>query len=169
MGLFRKKSIHEEIPSELPKLSSSINRTSGVGKIKSEEMSVTNNSGDSGPRNLNPDSFFFDLLKNIVRETSEIGRIEEWYKQEFLPTDLLNNMKNYWENKKIKLLLSGAGVELKNKILSRIKKLQRLEKEWKEAYVTLLAKEEALKGEEVELKKILGEFSELCKKHIGKE
>ena len=42
--------------------------------------------------------------------------------------------------------------------------MQELEKEWQERYFDLIEKEEEIRDVEKELKKILGEFVEVCKK-----
>jgi hypothetical protein len=46
--------------------------------------------------------------------------------------------------------------------------LQGLEKEWQDIYFDLIEKEEEIKDKEKELKKMLKEFIELCKKRKRK-
>ena len=109
-------------------------------------------------------SFFNDLQKNIAEEFSDLNKIEDWYKNDFSKKDVLSEMKNYWENQKTVSALNTLGNEFKEKIEEKTKNLKKLEKEWQDIYFKMMDKEEELRDEEAELKELLSQFVEVCKK-----
>ncbi len=109
-------------------------------------------------------SFFNDLQKSISSEFSDLDKIEEWYKNDFSKKDVLSEMKDYWESKKTSTILQTIGNDFKEKIDEKTKKLQNLEKEWQNIYFEMVEKEEEIKDEEAELKKVLSEFVDVCKR-----
>lgn len=109
-------------------------------------------------------SFFNDLQKDITEEFSDLNKIEDWYKNDFSKKDVLSEMKNYWENQKTVSALNTLGNEFKEKIEEKTKNLKKLEKEWQDIYFKMMDKEEELRDEEAELKELLSQFVEVCKK-----
>ncbi len=109
-------------------------------------------------------SFFSDLRENINSEINDLDKLEEWYKQKFMPQDVVANMRRYWEDQKANSVLEVLGRNFKERIDEKTKDLQNLEKEWQNIYFDLIEKEEEIKDEEEELKRILAEFVEVCKK-----
>jgi hypothetical protein len=81
-----------------------------------------------------------------------------------MPQDLLYGMRKYWEKQRTDVLFGGVGKKLRKELLHKIAKLQQLEKEWQNCYFSLIDKEEEIRAEEIELKRILGEFARLCKR-----
>lgn len=114
-------------------------------------------------------SFFTKLLNDINTELNEGKNIEEWYKNKFLPKDIVNEMKFYWVDNKKELVLKSLGKGFKEKIESKIEYLKNMESEWQNIYFELIKKEEDIKKGEDELKKIISEFVEMCNRRLDKE
>ena len=76
---------------------------------------------------------------------------------------MTEDMKDYWEKKKVDFKLDVLKQKYKEKIFLKMSKLEELEMEWKKTYFDLISKEDMIKVEEKELKKILKEFSDSCK------
>jgi len=108
--------------------------------------------------------YFKDLIKSVTEETENLDKIDSWYKDKFLPGDMVFQMREYWEKQQPEILLKNISGELKNKLVGKTNKLHELEKEWQEVYFQLLAKEEAIRKEEKELKESLSEFLGLFKR-----
>jgi len=111
-----------------------------------------------------PESFFDKVLEDINGEIADLGKLEQWYKEKFLPQDVVSNMRDYWEGNKADMIIKSFGSEYKEKIQEKIKMLQELEADWREIYFKLVKKEEEMKKEERVLKETLSEFVELCKR-----
>jgi hypothetical protein len=115
------------------------------------------------------DSFFIKLQENLNKEMDSLNRLEEWYNTKLLPEDTLSEMKNYWEKQKSSSVIQIIGKDFQDKITKKIILLQELEKSWQDIYFNLIEKEEQIKEQEKELKKMLAEFIEFCKKRVKNE
>jgi len=109
------------------------------------------------------DGFFSQLQENITKEITDLDKLEKWYNHQFLPQDIVSGMKNYWDDQK-STVNHVLGRNFKEKISEKIANLQKLEKEWQGTYFDLVEKEEKIRDEERELKKVLAEFVDICKK-----
>lgn len=109
-------------------------------------------------------SFFSDLQNNLVKEIGNLNKLESWYNNKFLPQDIVLEMREYWKNQQDPPLMQVLGRNFKEKITERLNKLQGLEREWQNTYFDLVEKEEEIREQERELKKIMAEFVEVCKK-----
>jgi len=116
---------------------------------------------------MSSSSFFNQVLEDINGEVSDLGKLEDWYKNKFLPQDVVSNMRSYWEENKAGMIIKSFGSEYKQKINEKIKKLQALEEDWRTIYFQLIKKEEDMKREERELKETLSEFVDLCRRRGG--
>ena len=129
-----------------------------------------NFSTENHPQENSPEkSFFEELEKSISSEISNLNKIDEWVDKQFMPRNILVEMKSFWEKEKEDKLLGSAGREYKEKISRQIGELKQLEREWQKAYFDLIEKEESLKEKEMELKKTLSDFSKFCKERSGRE
>jgi hypothetical protein len=115
------------------------------------------------------DSFFTNLQENLNNEMDNINHLEEWYNNKLLPEDTLSEMKKYWEEQKSSSVIQVMGKDFQNKISDKINLLQELEKKWQESYFNIIEKEEQIKEQEKELKKMLAEFIGFCKKRVKSE
>lgn len=109
------------------------------------------------------EGFFNKLQEDISVEISNLNKLENWYNNKFLPQDVVTDMRNYWEKQKSSNPMSVIGRNFQEKIKEKTVKLQALEREWQAVYFQLVEKEEELRKEEHELKKVLAEFVDLCK------
>ena len=73
-------------------------------------------------------------------------------------------MKEYWEQQKDEFITESIEKEFKERINEKMISLQKLEGEWQQIYIGLIQKEEEMKKEERNIKKIIKEFSEVIKK-----
>lgn len=108
-------------------------------------------------------SFFEDFQNKLESEVSDTDSLENWCQSKFSSKDMLNEMKNYWENQKTSPLLEAFSQDFKKKISEQIKNLRNLEEDWRYTYFDLIKKEDKIKGAEEELKKTINEFVEICK------
>ena len=115
------------------------------------------------------DSFFIRLQENLSKEMSSLKGLEDWYNNRLLPEDSLSEMKNYWEKQKSNSAIQAIGNDFQDKIAKKIILLQELEKKWQDIYFELIEKEEDIKEQEKELKKMLAEFIGFCKKRMKNE
>ncbi len=177
MRWFKKKDVPEELPNlvvddvitkpkleekQLEKKSEISQEASPIQKLptvpsselndKIKELSVDDESG-----------YFKDLMKNVIGEVNDLDEENSWYKNKFLPGDIVFQMREYWEKQKPEILLKNIGGDLKNRLTEKTDKLHKLEKEWQEVYFHLLTKEEEIRKEEKELKESLSEFIDLIK------
>ncbi len=109
-------------------------------------------------------SFFDDLLENVSEELDDLNSLENWYKRNFKPKSIIEDMKEHWQKEKAEIVLSKMGKEFKKEVLGKILKMQQLEKEWQDLYFNLMQKEEHMREHEKELKETLSNFIKLCKK-----
>ncbi|MCW8965650.1 MAG: hypothetical protein OQK82_03050 [Candidatus Pacearchaeota archaeon] len=128
-----------------------------------DALPVVGEKGDSATKIQVEKSFFEDLEKEVNDEVEDLDKLEEWYKNKFLPGDIVSDMREYWENQKSDSILKILGKNLQDKISKKIQDLQILEKQWQAIYFDLIEKEEEIKKEESELKEILAEFMKICK------
>ncbi|MEM0465953.1 MAG: hypothetical protein QXW97_04625 [Candidatus Pacearchaeota archaeon] len=112
---------------------------------------------------VNNEGFFVELENNINKEINDLNKLESWYKNKFLPRDVVSEMRRHWESKKNISVINILGKNFKERINEKTLKLQQLEREWQNIYFDLIEKEEEIRKYERELKKMLAEFLELCK------
>lgn len=119
------------------------------------------------PKNTNEEErgFFRELMKDLTQEV-ESERITEISRSKLLSEDIVSQMKEYWHQQKPELLLKSVGGELKQKLLEKTDKLHALEKEWQDSYFEVLTKEDKIRKEESELKKILSDLMDLYQKSL---
>lgn len=158
----------EEISNHLIEESNSKNKEKkDLGKrevIKSVEETLEDESLSREVSEVEQRSFFNDLQKNLDKELGNLDKLESWYDKKFLTQDIVSDMRNYWENQKTNSVLQILGKNFKERINLKTTKLQELEREWQNIYFDLIEKEEEIKDEEKELKKLLAELVEICKK-----
>lgn len=163
-NLFRRK----EVPEELPDLATDkLEKKSEIEKdkeivsnyLKEKEKTETSEIIEEEQE----ESFFNKLQEDISTEISNLNKLESWYNNKFLPQDVVSDMRSYWENQKSASAESILGRNFREKIKEKTEKLQEIEREWQLVYFQLIEKEEELRKEEHELKKILAEFVDLCK------
>jgi hypothetical protein len=109
-------------------------------------------------------SFFNDILKTINEEIGDMKKLEDWYNHKLLPHDIVHDMKEYWEKQKSGAMIQFWGKDFKEKLMERVNRLHELEKEWQGLYFEIVEKEEEMRKEERELKKLLSEFLDSFKK-----
>ncbi len=189
--LFKKK----EVPEELPGLAfEEMNKNSGVVSDShlSQLPQVQNNSetkykplptqnSQDGMLNTRDNSlkkqdfsgfednqgYFKELVKSIT-EKQDVNKLDSWYKNKFLPGDVVFQMREYWEKQQPEILLKNVSAELKNRILEQTNKLHSLEKDWQEIYFNLMAKEEEIRKDEKDLKDSIAEFIGIYKRSPSK-
>lgn len=108
--------------------------------------------------------YFKELVKSVTTETKDLDKLETWYKNKFLPGDMVFQMREYWQKQQPELLLKNVSGDLKNRLMEKTNHLHSLEKEWQDIYFQLMSKEEEIRKEEKELKGSLSEFIELFRK-----
>ena len=165
-NLFKRK----EVPEELPDLATdTFTKSSEIEKDKQivnqylQEKEPVPQKEVSRVEEEKEDSFFDKLQEDINTEISNLNKLESWYNNKFLPQDIVTEMRNHWEKQKSSDPISVIGRNFREKIKERTSKLQELEREWQSTYFQLVEKEEELRKEEHELKKLLAEFVDLCK------
>jgi len=109
-------------------------------------------------------SFFNALLVDLEKKETDIAKLNEWYNTRFPQGNALEEMKEYWKEKKDEIILENIGKELKDKIDLHMKQLQKLEEEWQKIYFDLISKEDEMKNQEKRLKEVINEFTEVFKK-----
>jgi len=107
--------------------------------------------------------YFKEILKSVSGEIEDLNKLDMWYKNKFLPGDIVSQMREYWEKQQPDILLNAISNDLKIDLLEKTNKLDQLEKEWQEIYFKLLSKEEEIRKEEKELKDSLSEFMNVFK------
>ena len=176
-NLFKKKRIPDELP-EMPDLDRSSNKIRDEDIIKhhinskypkkiehpkQEEEHKEEKQEEEHHTIKTNQSFFNDLQKKLTSEVDDLNKLEKWYTDKFLPSEVVKDMKTYWDSKKEKTIIQILGKDLQEKISTKINILQDLEKQWQHIYFVLAEKEEEIKEKEKDLKKTLKEFIELCK------
>ncbi len=111
--------------------------------------------------------YFKELIKSVTEDDNDVNNLESWYKNEFLPRDMVFQMREYWQKQQPEILMKNVSGELKQKLMMKTERLHTLEKEWQEIYFNLLSKEEDIRKEEKELKETLSEFMNLAKAVSG--
>jgi hypothetical protein len=135
--------------------------TSNIREVLNTALPETHNSSRHG--------FFDQVLDDINEELKDVGQLQNWYEKKFSQENIVSNMKGYWEGNKADVIIESFGAEYKMQINEKIKALQDLEEDWREIYFRLVKKEEEMKKEERELKEILAEFVNLCKRKTDYE
>ncbi len=173
--LFKKKEAPEELPTlafeeinknldvpekQLPKLPKIENK---YKLLPSQDFSAFS---ASQPQNEDGQGYFKELIKSITQETQNVSKLDSWYKNKFMPEDVVFQMREYWQKQQPEILLRNISGELKNKLLEQTNKLHNLEKEWQQVYFNLVAKEEEIRKEEKGLKDSLSEFISLYKRSL---
>lgn len=113
--------------------------------------------------------FFDEILEDINGGIEDTEKLEDWYEKKFMKEDIVGNMKGYWEGNKADIIIKSFGAEYKKQIKDKVKSLRELEEDWREVYFRLVKKEEEMKKEERELKEIVSEFVNLCKRRNHNE
>ncbi|MDA3836628.1 MAG: hypothetical protein PF542_03320 [Nanoarchaeota archaeon] len=108
-------------------------------------------------------SFFSDLQKDISKEISDMNELDKWYDNRFSSSDVLDDMKTYWNKQKKQDVLEVLGQDFQKRINEKISKLQEVEKKWQSIYFDLVEVEEEIKDEEKGLKDLLKDFAKICK------
>jgi hypothetical protein len=121
------------------------------------------NLGTSNKDNDNS-GYFSELEDDLNNEITDLNKLEDWYKNKFLPRDIVTDMRKHWEGKNNSSVINILGRNFKDRINEKTARLQVLEKEWQGIYFDLIEKEEEIREQEKELKKMLAEFVELCKR-----
>jgi hypothetical protein len=116
----------------------------------------------------NDSGYFKELIQSVMGETEDLEKFDKWWKNSFLPADIVTHMREYWEKQTPELILNNFGGEAKNKLLGKVEKLHGLEKEWQSTYLHLLECEDKIRGEESELKESLSEFVAIYKKTLNR-
>jgi hypothetical protein len=109
-------------------------------------------------------SFFNPLLTELKKDNFDPTKINSWYQKRFAEKGAIEEMKEYWEKQKDEFITETVEKEFRVRINERMNTLQKLEAEWQEIYINLIKKEEEMKKEEKNIKKIIKEFSEVFKK-----
>ncbi|MFA5857105.1 MAG: hypothetical protein WC867_07110 [Candidatus Pacearchaeota archaeon] len=110
------------------------------------------------------ESYFSELKENIDKEITNIEELEDWYKKKFVSRDIVKDMKKHWEGKKNNTVIKMLSKNFQERISEKTKNLKDLEKEWQNIYFNMVEKEEEIKEQEKELKMMLADFVEICKR-----
>jgi len=167
LKLFKRK----EVPEELPDLATDKLEKTGIDKdkeivnsyLREKEAETVKPATEKIEKSEEENSFFNKLQGDLNNELTSLNKLENWYSNKFLPQDTVAEMKSYWEKQKEGSVIKIIGKNFKGKINEKTEKLQKLEKEWQGTYFQLIEKEEEIRKEEQELKKVLAEFVGLCK------
>ena len=109
-------------------------------------------------------SFFNPLISELKKDNFDPYKINSWYEKKFSGKSAIEEMKEYWENQKDEFITETVEKEFKARINEKMIDLQKLEAEWQEIYINLVKKEEEMKKEEKNIKKIMKDFSLVIKK-----
>jgi hypothetical protein len=183
MGLFKRK----EVPAELPSLAvDEVKKVEPLPKFEPQPkievikesvsykpLPVEQQSGQEIKKTITEEKdeagYFKSLVKSITEETDDLDKLSSWYKNKFMPGDMVFQMREYWQKQQPELMLKNVSGELKQKLTTKTDRLHALEKEWQEIYFNLLSKEEEIRKEEKELKDSLAEFIDTLKRTIGEK
>ncbi|MBM3200110.1 hypothetical protein FJZ53_04165 [Candidatus Woesearchaeota archaeon] len=196
MSLFFKKkkidvSAKKEVPKELPSLARDIIKRREEERLKQEAIrreaqpqpviaqpvqeqpllprpvvELKQEPSKQQPKRNDDLTYFSTVLKNVLSETQGIEKAEKFYKEGMLSQDLLTGMKQYWVEQKKNILFDSKEEDLREKLLAKIAYLQDHEKSWQTHHLSLIDEEERIRLGELELKQMLKEFRELCRRHI---
>lgn len=131
----------------------------GKPAVQVQQNNYSNSEDEAG--------YFKELVKSVTTETKDLDKLETWYKNKFLPGDMVFQMREYWQKQQPEILLKNVSGDLKNRLMEKTEHLHGLEKQWQEIYFQLMSKEEEIRKEEKELKGSLSEFIELFRKSAG--
>lgn len=109
-------------------------------------------------------SFFNSFLTELKKEDFDPAKINSWYQKKFAERGAIEEMKEYWEKQKDDFITDTIEKEFKQRISEKMNNLQKLEAEWQEIYIKLVKKEEEMKKEEKNIKKIIKDFSQIMGK-----
>ncbi len=108
-------------------------------------------------------SFFADLEKEITSIFIN-QEFESLARQDLTSVEMLDQIKGYWSSKKEVAALEMGISKLHTKIVDRISTLKILERAWQDVYFEMIEKEERIKEEEIALKELLREFTDMYKR-----
>lgn len=131
-------------------------------KQKIPSYEITTNS--QYKENINDQGFFANIIKDLTQESNNIDKLDQWYNNKFLPGDLVNQMREYWENQSPEVVFNSLGGELKKELMDKTNQLSNLEREWQEIYFKLMSKEEEIRNEEKDLKETLAKLIKIYKR-----
>jgi hypothetical protein len=176
-NLFGRKNIPDELPSlAVEGLSKSLNQEmekyKPLPKLPMRPNLPSVNQPAEAPKTASiqvdeEQGYFKQLVKSVTEETGDLEKLDSWYKNKFLPGDMVFQMREYWEKQQPDLLLKNISGDLKNRLMEKTEYLHKLEKDWQEIYFHLLSKEEEIRKEEKALKESLSEFVELFRKSVA--
>ncbi|MDP2924934.1 MAG: hypothetical protein Q8N99_01035 [Nanoarchaeota archaeon] len=152
------KSVPEISPFEIN------NKNEDIKRIKTNDIKKEEKIGIPKEEETDRGGFFTELEQDLKEEINDLDKLEGWYKNKFLPRDIVSDMRHHWEDKKKGSVMRILGKNFQSRISEKTTKLQDLEKEWQNIYFNLIEKEEEIRGQEKELKKMLAEFVEICKR-----
>lgn len=141
-------------------------------KEKNTEEELSNKKTNNSEDEINLErSFFNPLLEELKKENFDPSKINLWYQKKFSEKGAIEEMKEYWEKQKDTFITEAVEKEFKERISTNMKRLQKLESEWQEIYIKLVKKEEEMKKEEKNIKKIIKDFSQVFgkKRNVKKE
>jgi len=104
-------------------------------------------------------SFFNPLINELKKDNFDPAKVNAWYQKRFSDKSAIEEMKEYWEKQKNEFITEAVENEFKARIKERMINLQKLESSWQEIYIKLVEKEEEMKKEEKNIKKIIKDFS----------
>jgi hypothetical protein len=168
LGLFKKKSVPEELPDlaideikekveekeKRTEKQSSHNKNSGKNYKNENDKSDEKEKIDvEKNENISKESkrFFDKLVQDINQEIDDLEKFENW-------------IGDYWESRKKDFIVKNLGGNFKEKLSNKVEKLEKLEREWQDKYFELIEKEEEMKDMEKDLKKLFSKFGKLCKR-----
>lgn len=160
--------ISEEIERELTQMRNEANGSNSQYNLMIEgkfNSSKNNSYPDPIQFNLEIDSdqsFFAQLERELLEENDSIEDLEPFLKKRLYSTNVLEDMKGHWKEKRKVLELDMQIKEYRSKILDKISHLKEIEKSWQQNYFNLIEREEKIKEEELELKKLLEELTSIC-------
>ena len=151
--------VQEESPKEEPKEE----RQEEVQETENQEIEEPEKELNEEKVNLDK-SFFNPLINELKKENFDPAKINSWYQKRFSDKSAIEEMKDYWEKQKNEVITETVEKEFKARINEKMNHLQKLEVEWQEIYIKLIEKEEEMKKEEKNIKKIMKDFSDVLKK-----
>lgn len=112
-------------------------------------------------------SFFDELQEKIKNEFNNLEGFSSLSKGNLSSNNFVEDMKNYWIKEKNKSYFDELSGEIEKEVDKKIFEMKKLEKSWQEIYFELAEKEELIKKEEEELKKLLRKLSKIYKERKG--
>lgn len=173
--LFGKKNVPDELPDIFSQTSEQKNNALEI-KEKPKYQALPNVATMPAPKQIiqqteqpaqnyaklpsldDEDGYFKELVKSVVDGSENIDKLDSWYKEKFMPQDIVFQMREYWQKQQPQILLKNIRGDLKNSMVEKTDKLHKLEQDWQQIYFDLIAKEEEIRKEERELKGVVSEF-----------